>query len=91
MELRVASLERTLVDVLDRPDLAGSWEEVWRSWSQSKGSTPCFTWDDPTTEKACMSMTYRLSWNLVNHGMVEQESTVKGQVVGVRPHLVVQL
>ncbi len=30
-ELRVASLERTLVDVLDRPDLSGSWEEIWRS------------------------------------------------------------
>ena len=31
MPLRVASLERTLVDVLDRPDLSGGWEEVWRS------------------------------------------------------------
>ena len=31
MEIRVASLERTLVDVLDRPDLSGSWEEIWRS------------------------------------------------------------
>ena len=31
MPLRVASLERTLVDALDRPDLAGGWEEVWRS------------------------------------------------------------
>lgn len=31
MELRVTSLERTLVDVLDRPDLSGSWEEIWRS------------------------------------------------------------
>ena len=31
MELRVSSLERTLVDVLDRPDLSGSWEEIWRS------------------------------------------------------------
>ena len=31
MPLRVTSLERTLVDVLDRPDLAGGWEEVWRS------------------------------------------------------------
>jgi len=31
VELRVASLERTLVDVLDRPDLSGSWEEIWRS------------------------------------------------------------
>ena len=30
-ELRVTSLERTLVDVLDRPDLSGSWEEIWRS------------------------------------------------------------
>ncbi len=31
MEVRVTSLERTLVDVLDRPDLSGSWEEIWRS------------------------------------------------------------
>ncbi|MDY0043011.1 MAG: type IV toxin-antitoxin system AbiEi family antitoxin domain-containing protein [Desulforhabdus sp.] len=31
VELRVTSLERTLVDVLDRPDLSGSWEEIWRS------------------------------------------------------------
>lgn len=29
--VRVASLERTLVDVLDAPALAGGWEEVWRS------------------------------------------------------------
>ena len=27
----VTSLERTLVDVLNRPDLSGSWEEIWRS------------------------------------------------------------
>lgn len=31
LEIRVTSLERTLVDVLDRPDLSGSWEEIWRS------------------------------------------------------------
>jgi predicted transcriptional regulator of viral defense system len=31
MDIRVTSLERTLVDVLDRPDLSGSWEEIWRS------------------------------------------------------------
>ena len=31
MPVRVTSLERTLVDVLDRPHLAGGWEEVWRS------------------------------------------------------------
>lgn len=31
LEVRVTSLERTLVDVLDRPDLSGSWEEIWRS------------------------------------------------------------
>jgi predicted transcriptional regulator of viral defense system len=30
-DLRVTSLERTLVDVLDRPSLTGSWEEIWRS------------------------------------------------------------
>jgi predicted transcriptional regulator of viral defense system len=31
LPVRVASLERTLVDSLDRPDLCGGWEEVWRS------------------------------------------------------------
>jgi len=31
VNLRVTGLERTLVDVLDRPDLSGSWEEIWRS------------------------------------------------------------
>jgi predicted transcriptional regulator of viral defense system len=31
LSIRVTSLERTLVDVLDRPDLSGGWEEVWRS------------------------------------------------------------
>ncbi|MCF8045289.1 MAG: type IV toxin-antitoxin system AbiEi family antitoxin domain-containing protein [Desulfarculaceae bacterium] len=31
VKLRVTSLERTLVDVLDRPELSGSWEEIWRS------------------------------------------------------------
>jgi predicted transcriptional regulator of viral defense system len=30
-ELRVSNFERTLVDVLDRPELSGSWEEIWRS------------------------------------------------------------
>ena len=29
--VRVATLERTLVDVFDRLDLAGGWEEIWRS------------------------------------------------------------
>lgn len=31
VDVRVTSLERTLVDVLDRPDLTGTWEEIWRS------------------------------------------------------------
>jgi predicted transcriptional regulator of viral defense system len=31
LSVRVTSLERTLVDVLDRPDLGGGWEEIWRS------------------------------------------------------------
>ncbi|NPA94300.1 MAG: transcriptional regulator [Thermodesulfobacteria bacterium] len=31
LEVRVTSLERTLVDVLNRPDLSGGWEEIWRS------------------------------------------------------------
>jgi predicted transcriptional regulator of viral defense system len=29
--VRVATLERSLVDVLDAPELNGGWEEVWRS------------------------------------------------------------
>lgn len=31
MEVRVTCFERTLVDILGRPDLSGSWEEIWRS------------------------------------------------------------
>lgn len=31
LTVRVTTLERTLVDVLDRPNLSGSWEEIWRS------------------------------------------------------------
>jgi len=31
LQMRVTGLERTLVDVLDRPDLCGGWEEIWRS------------------------------------------------------------
>jgi predicted transcriptional regulator of viral defense system len=31
LTVRVTPLERTFVDVLHRPDLAGGWEEVWRS------------------------------------------------------------
>jgi predicted transcriptional regulator of viral defense system len=31
LEVRVTGLERTFVDVLHRPDLCGSWEEIWRS------------------------------------------------------------
>ena len=34
VEIHVTSLERTFVDVLDRPDLAGGWEEIWRSLEQ---------------------------------------------------------
>jgi len=31
VDVRITSLERTFVDVLDRPDILGSWEEIWRS------------------------------------------------------------
>jgi predicted transcriptional regulator of viral defense system len=31
VDVRVTSLERTLVDVLDRVNLSGGWEEVWKS------------------------------------------------------------
>lgn len=31
IDVRVTSMERTLVDVLDRPSLGGGWEEIWNS------------------------------------------------------------
>lgn len=31
MAIKLTCLERTIVDVLDRPDLGGGWEEIWRS------------------------------------------------------------
>lgn len=31
ISIQVTSLERTLVDLLDRPGFGGSWEEIWRS------------------------------------------------------------
>jgi predicted transcriptional regulator of viral defense system len=31
MSIKLTDLERTIVDVLDRPDLGGGWEEIWRS------------------------------------------------------------
>jgi len=31
VSVRVTSLERTMVDVLDRPELGGGWEEIWQS------------------------------------------------------------
>ena len=31
MTIKITSLERSIVDILDRPDLGGGWEEVWRS------------------------------------------------------------
>lgn len=29
--VKLTCLERTIVDILDRPDLGGGWEEIWRS------------------------------------------------------------
>lgn len=31
LNIHVTSLERTIVDVLDRPNYSGGWEEIWRS------------------------------------------------------------
>lgn len=31
LNVRVTSIERTLVDVLDKPKFGGGWEEIWRS------------------------------------------------------------
>jgi len=40
LEIRVTTVERTLVDVLDRPELAGGLEEVWRSLSSLPAVDP---------------------------------------------------
>lgn len=32
LSIKLTCLERTIVDVLDRPDLGGGWEEIWRSF-----------------------------------------------------------
>ncbi len=31
LDIKVTNLERSMVDMLDRPRLSGSWEEIWRS------------------------------------------------------------
>jgi predicted transcriptional regulator of viral defense system len=33
LDVKACTLERTLVDCLDRPDLGGDWEEVWKSFA----------------------------------------------------------
>lgn len=33
LDIKVTSLERTIVDALDRPNYAGGWEEIWQSAS----------------------------------------------------------
>lgn len=33
LNIRVTTLERTLVDMLDRPEYAGGWEEIWSSFA----------------------------------------------------------
>jgi len=40
LEVRVTSLERTMVDVLDRPSLSGGIEEVWRSLGSQPAVDP---------------------------------------------------
>ena len=32
VKIAVTTLERTFVDMLDRPHLSGSWEEIWKSF-----------------------------------------------------------
>lgn len=31
ISIKLTCIERTIVDILDRPDLGGGWEEIWRS------------------------------------------------------------
>jgi predicted transcriptional regulator of viral defense system len=31
LDIKITSIERTLVDALDRPEYAGGWEEIWRT------------------------------------------------------------
>ena len=36
LDIRVTTIERTLVDCLDKPQFAGGWEEIWRSFESIK-------------------------------------------------------
>ena len=40
LSIKITDVERTIVDVLDRPDLSGGWEEVWRSLDHVIQLTP---------------------------------------------------
>jgi predicted transcriptional regulator of viral defense system len=67
--LRVTALERTVVDVFDRPELAGGMEEVWRSCS----AAPPLDWRD--VERYAMllgsrSLMGRLGYFLERHAEV---------------------
>src|SRR5258708_1815289 len=41
LNIKVTSLERTIVDALDRPEYGGGWEEIWRSAE----NIPIFNYD----------------------------------------------
>lgn len=66
VDLLVTSLERTLVDALDRPDLSGGWEEAWRSL----GSIEFFDLDrvlEYTLVLGSATIAAKVGWFLAQH------------------------
>jgi predicted transcriptional regulator of viral defense system len=64
--VRVTSFERTLVDVLDAPDLGGGWEEVWRSLEMVEYFDLAAVVDH-TLKRGSALTTARVGWFLEQH------------------------
>ena len=64
--VRVTTFERTLVDVLDAPDLGGGWEEVWRSLEMIEYFDLAAVVDH-TLKRGSALTTARVGWFLEQH------------------------
>lgn len=64
--VRVTSLERTLVDLLDRPEYSGGWEELWRSYANA-GFLDTRVVLEHTRHLANRTTAARVGWFLEQH------------------------
>ncbi|MDK2972039.1 MAG: hypothetical protein PWP23_1794 [Candidatus Sumerlaeota bacterium] len=64
--VRVTGLERTLVDLLDRPEYSGGWEELWRSF-ENAGFLDTRVIVQHTRHLANRTTAARVGWFLEQH------------------------